>query len=135
VSLDTLREDRFAAIARRPGLDRVLAGIDAALCAGLAPVKINCVIMRGQNDDEIDDFVNLTRDRAVFVRFIELMPVIENVDLQQGAYLSTVDVLDRLRAMGELTAVAGPAGNGPARYFQLPNTRGAVGVISPLSHA
>ena len=64
VSLDTLQPDRFEAIARRPGLDLVLAGIDAAIRAGLAPIKVNCVVMRGQNDDELDEFAMLTRRSA-----------------------------------------------------------------------
>jgi cyclic pyranopterin phosphate synthase len=78
VSLDTLRADRFEQIARRPGLDRVLAGIEAVIARGLAPVKINCVVMRGQNDDEIAAFAQWTKTRPVFVRFIEVMPVHEN---------------------------------------------------------
>ena len=134
VSLDTLREDRFLAIARRPGLDRVLAGIDAALAAGLGPVKLNCVVMRGQNDDELSAFAELTRWRQVYVRFIEVMPVLDNADLQRAAYMSAEDILDRIRAHGALAAVAGPGGSGPARYYAFPNARGAVGVISPLSH-
>jgi cyclic pyranopterin phosphate synthase len=134
VSLDTLREDRFFAIARRRGLERVLAGIDAALAAGLAPVKINCVVMRGRNDDELAELAALTRERAVFVRFIELMPVEENLDLQREAYISVDEMLERMRAIGELVPVDGPQGNGPARYFAFRGAPGAVGVISPLSH-
>jgi cyclic pyranopterin phosphate synthase len=134
ISLDTLRADRFAAIARRPGLERVLAGIDGALAAGLAPVKINCVVMRGQNDDELAAFAALTRSRAVYVRFIEVMPVIENADLQRAAYLSAAEMIERIRRDGALESVAGPGGNGPARYFAFPGAAGAIGVISPLSH-
>jgi len=134
VSLDTLREDRFTAIARRPGLDRVLAGIDAALAAGLGPLKINCVVMRGQNDDEVADFAAFTRERAVFVRFIEVMPVIENAALQREAYIPASDVLDRIAAGGDLQPVAGPGGNGPARYYAYAGAPGAIGIISPLSH-
>ncbi len=134
VSLDTLREDRFFAIARRPGLNRVLAGIDAALRAGLEPVKINCVVMRDRNDDELADLAALTRERAIFVRFIELMPVEDNLDLQRDAYVSAGEMLERIRAIGELIPVDGPQGNGPARYFAFRGARGAVGVISPLSH-
>ena len=66
VSLDTLRPDRFETIARRPGLASVLGAIDAAIAAGLAPVKVNCVVMRGRNDDELTDFAELTRDRPIF---------------------------------------------------------------------
>ncbi|HEY9180290.1 MAG TPA: GTP 3',8-cyclase MoaA [Candidatus Baltobacteraceae bacterium] len=134
VSLDTLREDRFVEIARRPGLDRVLAGIDAAIARGLAPIKINCVVMRGQNDDEIAAFARWTTDRAVYVRFIEVMPVHENLGVQRDAYMSADEILERVRAIGALQPVAGPGGNGPARYFAFPGAPGAVGVISPLSH-
>lgn len=134
VSLDTLREDRFAAIARRPGLDRVLAGIDAALAAGLEPIKLNCVVMRGANDDEIGAFAALTRERAVYVRFIEVMPVHENLGMQPDAYISAAQILERIREVGELAATDGPGGNGPARYFAFNGAPGAVGVISPLSH-
>jgi cyclic pyranopterin phosphate synthase len=134
ISLDTLRPERFFAIARRPGLDRVLAGIDAAFAAGLGPIKLNCVVMRGQNDDELSAFAELTRERRLFVRFIEVMPVLDNVTLQRDAYLSAADMLDRIRANGTLVPVAGPAGNGPARYFAFPGAAGALGVISPLSH-
>jgi cyclic pyranopterin phosphate synthase len=134
VSLDTLREDRFVAIARRPGLTRVLRGIDAAIDAGLEPVKLNCVVMRGRNDDELGDFAALTRDRALFVRFIELMPVEENLELQHEAYVSSDEILKRVGTIESLVPVAGPGGNGPARYFAFPCARGAIGVISPLSH-
>ena len=134
ISLDTLQEDRFFTIARRPGLQRVLDGIDAAVAAGLGPVKLNCVIMRGQNDDEIGAFAELTRERDLYVRFIEVMPVEDNVGLQRDAYISATEVLERISAIGTLRAVDGPGGNGPARYFALPDARGAVGVISPLSH-
>jgi GTP 3',8-cyclase len=134
VSLDTLRADRFTAIARRPGLEVVLRAIDAAVAAGLAPVKLNCVVMRGQNDDELVDFAELTRERPVFVRFIEVMPVHENVGLQRDTYISSDEILERLRAIGELMPVIGPSGNGPARYFAFRGAAGAIGVISPLSH-
>jgi cyclic pyranopterin phosphate synthase len=75
ISLDTLRPDRFASIARRGNLEEVLCGIEAALEAGLSPVKLNCVVMRGWNDDEVPDFARLTLDKPYDVRFIELMPI------------------------------------------------------------
>jgi len=134
VSLDTLRAERFETIARRPGLDRVLAGIDAALAAGLGPIKLNCVLMRGQNDDELADFAALAYDRELYVRFIEVMPVHENLALQTDAYVSSDEILGRLESVAHLEPVAGPGGNGPARYFAVAGSQGAVGVISPLSH-
>ena len=74
VSLDTLRPDRFEAITRRTGLERILAGIEAARAAGLTPVKVNMVVIRGVNDDEIPDFVRYAVKEGVELRFIELMP-------------------------------------------------------------
>jgi cyclic pyranopterin phosphate synthase len=115
-------------------LDRVLAGIDAAIARGLAPMKINCVVMRGRNDDEIEAFARWTQERPVYVRFIEVMPVHENLDVQRDAYISSDEILERVRAIGDLRPVTGPGGNGPARYFAFPGAAGAVGVISPLSH-
>lgn len=134
LSLDTLREDRFAEIARRPGLETVLRAIDAAIAAGLAPVKINCVVMRGKNDDELGAFAELTRKRRIFVRFIEVMPVHENVGLQRDVYVSADEMLARIAEIDDLAPIAGPPGNGPARYFAFPDALGAIGVITPLSH-
>jgi cyclic pyranopterin phosphate synthase len=74
VSLDTLRPDRFTVLTRRPGLDRILAGLAAARAAGLTPVKINMVVIRGVNDDEVADFVRFARTEDLELRFIELMP-------------------------------------------------------------
>ncbi len=134
VSLDTLRPARFEQIARRPGLERVLAGLDAAIAHGLAPVKINVVVMRGQNDDEIADLAKWTKRQAVYVRFIEVMPVHENLDLQRDSYMSADEILERVGAIGDLHPAIGPGGNGSARYFAFEGAPGAVGVISPLSH-
>jgi cyclic pyranopterin phosphate synthase len=75
ISLDTLRPDRFKAIARRGNLDDVLSGIDSALHAGLTPIKINCVAMRGVNDDEVVEFARLSMESPFDIRFIELMPI------------------------------------------------------------
>lgn len=75
ISLDTLQSERFARIARRGNLDEVLAGIEASLAAGLSPIKLNCVVMRGWNDDEVVDFARLTLEQPFDVRFIELMPI------------------------------------------------------------
>ncbi len=133
-SLDTLKVERFQDIARRPGLDAVLRAIDAVVKAGLKPTKLNCVVMRGKNDDELSDFAELTRERPIYVRFIEVMPVHENLGLQRDTYVSSDEILERVSAIGELRPVLGPGGNGPARYFALPGAAGAVGVISPLSH-
>ena len=127
--------DRFEAIARRPGLDAVLRGIDAAVRAGLAPLKINCVVMRGQQRRRARGFAALTRELPVFVRFIEVMPVHENVGLQRDTYVSSDEIL---RAAGSDRRPAPGARSGRQRARALlcvcRRAPGAVGVISPLSH-
>jgi len=134
ISLDTLRADRFESIARRPGLDRVMRAIEVAVDRGLAPVKINCVVMRGRNDDELLDFAELSRRLPVAIRFIETMPVIEYAQAQREEYVSADELLAQLRSIGDLQPVQGPRGNGPARYFAFPGAAGTIGVITPMSH-
>jgi cyclic pyranopterin phosphate synthase len=135
VSLDSLRADRVDAIARRPGShEAIFEGLDAAERAGFAPIKINTVIMRGRNDDELADFARITIDRPWHVRFIEVMPVGENLDISADEFVSAAEMLGHLRAIGDLEPVAGPPGNGPATYFRFPGAAGTVGVITPMSH-
>ncbi len=135
VSLDSLRPDRIDAIARRPGSHRqILDGLAAAERVGFEPIKINTVIMRGRNDDEIEDFARAILERPWHVRFIEVMPVGENLAVSADEYVPALEMLGRLRSIGELEPVAGPAGNGPATYFTFPGAAGTVGVITPMSH-
>lgn len=135
VSLDSLRPDRVDAIARRPGsYARIVAGLDAAERVGFDPIKINTVIMRGRNDDELEDFAAITRARPWHVRFIEVMPVGDNLDVSAHEFVSAQEMLGIVRRIGEIEPVEGPRGNGPATYFQFPGARGTVGVITPMSH-
>ncbi|HSJ14875.1 MAG TPA: GTP 3',8-cyclase MoaA [Longimicrobiales bacterium] len=135
VSLDSLRPERLDAIARRPGAHgAVFAGLAAAERAGFAPIKVNAVIMRGTNDDELEDLARITLERPWHVRLIEVMPVGDNLDVSADAYLPAAEMLARLRRIGQLTPVPGPEGNGPATYFQLPGAAGTIGVITPMSH-
>lgn len=135
VSLDTLREDRFERIARRPArlFRQILDGIAAAEDVGFDPIKINVVVMRGINDDELVDFAEITRERPWHVRFIEVMPVGENLELAD-AFIASDEMLDRVRAIGALEPVPGPTGNGPARYYAFLDAPGTVGVITPMTH-
>lgn len=139
VSLDTLRPGRFWRITRLGNVDLVWRGIEAAERAGLTPLKINVVVVRGVNDDEIADFARLTLDHAWHVRFIELMPVGDGLDwgpempAPAQRFVSVAEMRRRLTNLGHLESVGGPGGNGPARYFRLPNARGTIGFISPLS--
>lgn len=135
VSLDSLRPERIDALARRAGsAERIMAGLAAAERVGFEPIKVNCVLMRGSNDDEIADFAELTRARPWHVRFIELMPTGSNLGLSMSAFVSADEALRRLRRVAALEPVEGPRGNGPATYFRFPGARGTVGVITPMSH-
>ena len=135
ISLDTLRRERFEDVARRPAkfFDETLAGIEAAERAGFDPIKINCVVLRGLNDDEVVDFARVARERPWHVRFIELMPVGRNLHLTDR-FVPAGEILRRIEAIDELSAVDGPLGNGPARYYRSPGGKGTVGVITPMSH-
>ncbi|MBI2795991.1 MAG: GTP 3',8-cyclase MoaA [Gemmatimonadetes bacterium] len=135
MSVDSLRPERIPAIARRDlGFDPVQA-IDATIAAGLAPVKVNVVVMRGINDDEVEDLARLTIDREVHVRFIELMPVGDMAGLEFEKVVPSAEVLERIARLGALAACAGPArGNGPATYHRLDGAAGSVGVITPMTH-
>jgi len=135
ISLDSLREDRVDALARRPGsFPKIMAGFDAAERVGFAPLKVNVVLMRGRNDDEITDFAEITRERPWHVRFIEIMPTGANLELSTENYISCREALRRVREVGELEAAEGPTGNGPATYYRFPGAPGTVGVITPMSH-
>ena len=135
VSLDSLQEERVDAIARRPGsFGRIMEGLEAAEAVGFDPIKINVVLIGGQNDDEIEDFALISRNRPWHVRFIELMPTGSNLDLSADNFVSCQEALARIRRMGSIEPVDGPAGNGPATYFRFPAAAGTVGVITPMSH-
>ena len=135
ISLDSLIPERIDAISRRAGsAERIFRGIAAAEKAGFAPIKINCVVMRGRNDDEVEAFAAMTRDHPWHIRFIEVMPTGENLQLSNEGFVSADEMLSRVGQIGELQPVAGPKGNGPARYFAFPGAPGTIGVITPMSH-
>jgi len=135
MSADSLRPDRIAKIARRNlAFDPVMSAL-AAERAGLAPIKINVVVMRSINDDEIEDFARLTLDHAWHVRFIELMPVGEMSGLTWEHIVPSDEVLSRIASLGALAKDGGPPrGNGPAAYYRLAGAPGTIGVITPMTH-
>jgi cyclic pyranopterin phosphate synthase len=135
ISADSLRAERISAIARRNlGFDPVTAAL-AAERAGLGPVKLNMVVLRGVNDDEVEDFARLTMEHPWHVRFIELMPVGEMRDLTWEHVVPSEEILARLAALGALAPDAGPArGNGPAAYHRFAGAPGTVGGITPMTH-
>ncbi|MFL2545476.1 MAG: GTP 3',8-cyclase MoaA [Longimicrobiales bacterium] len=135
ISLDSLQAERVDAISRRPGsFERIMKGLEVAEEMQFHPIKINVVIMGGKNDDEIEDFALITKDKPWSVRFIELMPTGSNLKLSSEKFFSCQQVLTRLRAMSDLQPVTGPVGNGPATYYKFPGAKGTVGVITPMSH-
>jgi cyclic pyranopterin phosphate synthase len=135
ISADSLRPDRIAAIARRNlGFDPIVAA-EAAEKAGIGPIKLNVVVMRGINDDEIADFARLTLNHPWHVRFIELMPVGGMRDLTAEHIVPSEEVLERASALGALQPGGGPSrGNGPAAYYHFAGAPGSIGVITPMTH-
>jgi len=133
VSLDTLRPDRFRLITRFGEITDVRRGITAALEAGLDPVKLNMVVVRGVNDDEIADLAALTQWLPVEVRFIELMPIGDYFSREK--LVPAGEILAGVERLGTLSPAASGAGCGPARTFRLPNACGKIGIISAVTQA
>lgn len=135
ISLDSLREDRFRLITRGGDIGKVLKGVDAAVRAGLDPVKLNVVLVKGVNDDEIGDFLRLTADRRIHVRFIEYMPIGHSGEDWRYGYLSLDRVLKEAEDMGMAVEKAGGIikGNGPAVNYQIAGAAGTFGLIHPVS--
>jgi cyclic pyranopterin phosphate synthase len=135
ISLDSLRRDRFTAITRRDSLDAVLAGIDAAVAAGLSPVKVNVVVVRGVNDDEVLDFARFGRARGVTVRFIEFMPLDAQGDWTAGQVVTREEVLAAIDPVLPLEAVPDADPSAPAQRWRFRDGIGEVGIIPTVSHA
>jgi cyclic pyranopterin phosphate synthase len=137
VSLDTLRPERFRRITRLGDLSNVLDGIAAAEGAGLLPLKINTVVARGMNDDEVLDFARLTLEREWHIRFIEIMPLgqWQRVDSEwENSIVMATEMRQRIGTdLGPLEPVKASVGNGPAHYYRLPGALGTIGFISPVS--
>ena len=132
VSLDTLKKDRFKRITGRDRLKEVLSGIEVAHLAGLEPVKINMVVLRGINDDELLDFARKSISEGWHVRFIEFMPFgIPKAEAFET--VSTREIRERIQPLGELEPYTGKTGNGPAKYYRFPGTSGTIGFISPVT--
>jgi cyclic pyranopterin phosphate synthase len=134
ISLDTLRPERFHKITRVGRLNKTLAGIDAALSAGFSKVKINTVVLRHMNHDEVFDLAEFARNRGMDISFIEEMPLgmIDGHDRAE-CYYSSDDILTDLRRRYELIATTETTA-GPARYFRMPDSETRIGLISPHSH-
>lgn len=137
VSLDTLNSERFRRMTRFGSFDQAWRGIMAAEQAGLLPVKLNAVIIRGVNDDELLELAKLSLSHPWHIRFIELMPIGNTQEWGEGfpassdRYISVQEMRSRLEELGLVPANT-PLGSGPARTFRVPGAPGTIGFISPL---
>jgi cyclic pyranopterin phosphate synthase len=137
ISLDSLKADRFRMISRVGELERVWDGVRAAEEAGLTPIKLNIVMLRGFNDDEVVDMARMTLESERHIRFIEVMPLGHNDLWAADGFISMGEVKKRIESsLGSLQQVGDDSlvvGNGPARYWRFPGAPGTIGFISPVS--
>lgn len=132
ISIDSLDAERFRRITRGGDLARVWAGIEAAEAAGLTPLKLNCVVVRGVNDDEVIDLARLTIDRPWSMRFIEVMPLVGVADVADGGVVPSAELIERIE--NELgIEFMGWYGADPARTYRVPGAQGTLGFISSVS--
>jgi GTP 3',8-cyclase len=132
ISLDSLDRARFERITRTKTFDDVIAGIDAAQASPLRPVKVNAVLVRGINDDEVEAFAEFARDRDLIMRFIEYMPLDADRAWTRDSVVTGAEVLSRISARWPLVPVAHERSE-TARKYRFADGRGEIGLISPVS--
>lgn len=134
ISLDSLRPERFKEITRGGDVQQVLDGIEASFEVGFQPIKINTVLMKGFNDDEIPDFLRMTIDQPINLRFIEYMPIGHADETWKNGYLSLQIVKEKAKQLGVEMEESGEIyGNGPSDNFRIKGAKGTVGFIHPVS--
>lgn len=134
ISLDSLKADRFALITRGGDIRKVLAGLEASERVGFDPIKLNVVLMKGINDDEIESFLRMTTERKLTVRFIEYMPIGHADDGWRSKYLPLSAVLERCEKLGwKVRPTEAVYGNGPSRNYRIEGAPGSFGLIHPVS--
>jgi len=134
ISIDSLDPDKFRRITRWGDVRDVLAGIDAAERAGLTPIKLNAVVVRGFNEDDVVPLARLTLDHEWQFRFIEVMPFADVAEFQQASIVTTGEMMARIEAeLGELQEENGGRLDGEAKVYRLPGARGTIGFISPVT--
>jgi len=131
ISLDSMKPDKFHRITQRGNLKDVLDGIAEVRKLGFHPIKINTVLIKGFNDDEIGDFIDLTRNEDIEVRFIELMPLFNNWEYNKSHYMANTEVIERYP---ELIPVTCSDRSSTALKYAVPGYLGKVGLINPNSH-
>ena len=133
ISLDSLRKERFKALTRTGDLDAVLDGIDAAKQVGFKRIKLNAVILKGRNDDEVVDLAAFAIENDLDISYIEEMPLGHVTHKREESFCSSDEILDTLQAVFQLQQSASKTG-GPSRYYQVKGTQSKIGFISPHSH-
>ena len=134
ISLDSLQEEKYKKITRGGSLEKVLKGIDSTLKAGLLPIKINTVLIRGVNHDEVEDFVRLALESPLNIRFIEFMPSGEDLkDNYRDKFVSVLEIKKGLAEKYSFKPIDINSGNGPAKYYQIKGGQGTIGFITALS--
>lgn len=129
ISLDTMKEDKYRMVTRGGDIKKIFSAIEKCISLGLNPVKINAVLIKGINDNEIEDFINLTREMPVHVRFIELMPIGEGVKLYEYGAISSEEIIDNLVGLIPVKTDR----SSTARVFKVKDSKGTIGFISPMS--
>jgi GTP 3',8-cyclase len=133
ISLDTLNRDKYLQITRFDYFERVWDGIQEVERIGFSPIKINIVVMRGINDDEILSFGRLSLEKPYHIRFIEFMPIGLENNWKEERFFSSEETLNRLQTLGPLFPINGQGLDGPARRMAYDGARGEIGLISPIS--
>lgn len=135
ISLDTLDEQKFSEITRTGRLSQVLKGIDAAVAVGFERIRLNAVILAGQNDDEVLDLTDFAQARGIDIAFIEEMPLGQvNAAGKPLEFVASDVILGQLQGKFRLQPTHSPAQSGPARYWQIDGSKTRVGLISPHSN-
>lgn len=133
ISLDSLKKDKFKVITGVDALEKVLEGIEEAEKLGFEPIKINVVVMKGINDDEVIDFVKWSKEVSYQIRFIEFMPIGENSRWSKNLFISRKEIKEKIEStVGSLTPVKVDR-SGPAEYFSVEGAKGLIGFISPIT--
>ncbi|MHC4267665.1 MAG: GTP 3',8-cyclase MoaA [Planctomycetota bacterium] len=133
ISLDTMQADRFADITRGANIQEVFDGVEEVLKVGFTGTKMNTVIMRGQNDDEILDFVRYILERDIELRFIELMASGWKNMVDEERYIPSSEIMEKINEVGELIPVNERVGGGPATIYRIKGSLGSIGFISAVS--
>jgi cyclic pyranopterin phosphate synthase len=134
ISLDSLKPDRFTFITRGGDVHRVLQSIETCIRLGFHPIKLNVVLMKGINDDEIEDFLRLTMEQPIQVRFIEYMPIGHYDEDWKKAYLPLSTIMERCVQLGwNVLPSVDIYGNGPSKNYRMKGAKGSFGLIHPVS--